>query len=159
MPETPWSNLFRRMGIATAIAAVVVVAGRLLDVIFAPQPTVLVALVLGAMSWVAAHYEALAPRPEWVQPHQPAHSARFTADLATRRVANMFVRARPGAGFEAGATAQLLDQLVQQRLTGDDEGERLSPELDAYLSAARDGHPTPLNRRALHAHLKEIDQL
>lgn len=35
----------------------------------------------------------------------------------------------------------------------------LSPELTAYLEDARDGRARPLTRRALHAHLKEIDQL
>lgn len=155
MPD-PGRVLVVRLAIGAAVAVAAVVAGRPVGLVFAPAPTVLIALVIATLSWLASAFQVLAPRPEWEQPHPPAHAARYTADLATRRVANMFVRARPGMGFEAGATAQLLDGLVRQRA---DDDRPLSPELDAYLAAARDGRPQPLHRRALHAHLKEIDQL
>ncbi len=158
MPENPWGNLAVRLAIAAGVAAAVVAAARLASLAVAPLPAVLVALVVGTFTWLGSTFEPLAPRPEFQEPHPPAHSARFTADVATRRVANMFVRVQPGAAFEAGTTAHLLDDLVQQRLDGEDP-RRLSPNLRAYLQAAHDGRPQPLTRRALHAHLKEIDQL
>ena len=169
MPENRWANLAVRLAIAVGVATVLIVGGRGVGLALAPLPTVLVALVIAALTWMGAQAEPRASQPAWVQPHPPAHSARYTADIATRRVANMFVRAQPGAAFEAAATAQMLGGLVEQRLRdhhdvgADDPLTEAEPHLSAdllrYLHAARAGKPQPLTRRALHAHLKEIDQL
>ncbi|MCC2594453.1 hypothetical protein LKO27_13670 [Tessaracoccus sp. OS52] len=164
-----WSGLALRLAVGAAGAVVVTIAGRFLNLAFAPVPTVVIGLLAGVVAWFSWLFDEPPPRPAWEQPHPPPHGARFAADVTTRRLATMLARAQPGSEFETGAVARVLTELVERRLVrnhdvpADDPVERahdlLSPELLAYARAARADKPRPLTRRALHAHLKEIDQL
>ncbi|TRY17868.1 hypothetical protein FOJ82_11420 [Tessaracoccus rhinocerotis] len=161
--ESPWRGLGWRLGVGAAAAVVLVVGGRFVNLGFDPAATVALALLAAAGSWILADQAEPPSRPLWQRPQPPQRAAAFLADTRTRRLATVLARAQPGAEFETATAARLLTDLVEHRLDAPPaEGaaeERLSPELAAFLRDAREGRPRPLTRRALHAHLKEIDAL
>lgn len=164
-----YRNLGLRLGIGVVAAVVVVVLGRVVKLDIAPIPAVIVCLVLAAVSWMFTEAEEPAAGPLWRQPHPQVTSSRFSADVRTRRLATMLSHAQPGQIFEAGTTARLLATLTTTRLVRrgllspdaplTDAAPHLSPALLGYLRSAESDKPQVLSRRALHAHLKEIDQL
>lgn len=164
-----WRALAVRLGIGVAIAAGVVVLGRVVGLAVAPFPAVLAGMAVAAASWAFAHLGESPVAPPWQQPQPESTTSRFNADVRTRRLATMLSHAQPGKVFEAGAVARLLADLTSRRLVrrrlvpADDPlahaDGHLSPALLAYLRAADADRPPTLTRRVLHAHLKEIDEL
>lgn len=164
-----WRGLVVRLAVGAGVAVVLVVLGRLVGLGVAPVPALLLGLLIGTAAWLWAGFEEPAAAPDWQQPQPPAEASRFSADVRTRRLASMLVHAQPGQGFDAGSLTRTLADLTASRLvhTRDLPAEdtlshadgHLSPPLLAYLRSADGDRPAALNRRTLHAHLKEIDEL
>lgn len=164
-----WIGLALRLVAGAGVAVALVVLGRSVSLEFAPTPTVLLCLLFAALLWLYSEFEEPAPGPDWQQPQPHTEPSRFSADVRTRRLASMLVHAQPGQGFDAGPLARTLAGLASERLVRShglpaedplaDADGHLSPALLDYLRTADGDHPQILNRRTLHAHLKEIDAL
>lgn len=170
MPSEPgWRSLILRLLVSATISVVAVAGLRTVGILIAPTPALVVGLTVGALSWLVAQMSYPEGGPRWERPEPPMPAAPFSADRQTRRTATMLANAQPGRAFDARPVAQQLatitaDRLVRNRhLAAEDpltEAENhLSPVLLAYLRAAEDDKPPTLTRRALRAHLKEIDRL
>lgn len=161
--------LLLRLAVGAGVAVVLVVLGRLVGLGIAPVPALLLGLLIGTATWLWSGFEEPPSSPGWQQPQPPAEASRFSADVRTRRLASMLAHAQPGQGFDAGSLTRALADLTASRLvhTRDLPAEdtlahadgHLSPALLAYLRTADGERPAILNRRTLHAHLKEIDEL
>ena len=168
-----WTGLALRLFVGLAVATLVIIADDVLSLRVEPVLALLAGAVLAAGSWVSANLAPPAEAPEWRQPSWHTRSAHFLADVRTRRLASVLAHAQPGRGFDARRVARQLGELTVRRLVTSGRIPRagsvgealeaaeahLSPALLAYLRTAEAEHPKVLNRKALHAHLKEIDSL
>lgn len=162
-----WSGFLVRLGIGLGLAILAVVALRPLGMIIAPAPAVLVGTSAAVVTWLLGIPLRSHDGPRWERPEPPSTVSTFQADRRTRRTASMLLNAQPGLGFDTRGVARRLAAITDDRLARnhrldiDDPGVEkvLSPKLLRYLRAAEDEEPPTLNRRTLHAHLKEIDQL
>ena len=169
MTSGAWRRLGVRMGIGAAVAIMLFVGGPLLSLRFHLPLTIIAGLVIGALIWAFTEFAAPRRGPGWEQPHWRQRSAFVQADVRTRRLAHSLNHAQPGHGFEARRVAGQLAELTAQRLVAsgrvpaetslDHADGHLSPGLLRYLRSATAERPHALTRKALHAHLKEIDSL
>lgn len=169
MTRDRWRRLGVRMGIGVAVAVVAVLVGPLLSLRIHPGLAVVAGATVGAVIWAFSEFLGPAPGPVWEQPYWRQRSAFLQADTPTRRLAHALKHAQPGEEFESRRVARRLRALTEQRLIAahkvpaDDPlahaGNHLSPALLRYLLSADGERPQSLNRKALHAHLQEIDSL
>ncbi|MHA6513796.1 hypothetical protein [Tessaracoccus sp. Z1128] len=170
---TPGRSLIARLAVGVAAAALVILLDDLANLRVDPTLALLAGAVAAAASWALTHARPAPEPPEWQQPSWHTRSPHFQADIRTRRLASVLAHAQPGRGFDSRRVARQLAELTVRRLVTSgritrpsphtdplgDAGSHLSPALLAYLRSAEAEHPQVLNRKTLHAHLKEIDSL
>ncbi|MHA6523914.1 hypothetical protein [Tessaracoccus sp. G1721] len=170
---TPWWGLAVRLTVFIGAAVLLVAFDEVLSLRVDPLLAFLAAVVLAGGSWVFTHLAGPDAGPEWQQPSWHTRSPHFQADVRTRRLASTLVHSQPGQAFDARRVARQLSGLAVRRLVDSgripapgpgadplaDAQPHLSAALLAYLRSADGDRPQPLNRRTLHAHLKEIDSL
>ncbi|MDO5735789.1 MAG: hypothetical protein Q4P15_04885 [Propionibacteriaceae bacterium] len=168
-----WRNLAVRVAIGVAGAVLIVIFDGVFDVGVEPSLALLAGTTVAAGSWAFTHLASAGATYEWRQPSWYTRSPHLQADVRTRRLASVLSNAQPGRGFEARGVARHLAFLTAGRLVttgrisreaGDEDplagaDPHLSASLLAYLRSADAEHPQVLNRKALRAHLKEIDSL
>ncbi len=168
-----WRALAVRLAIGIAVAVLVILFDGVLSLRVEPTLALLVGVVAAVASWALTYLAPAGKAPEWQQPSWHTRSPHLQADHRTRRLASALSNAQPGRGFEARGIARQLAELTARRLVtsgrvprpADDEDPlahaepHLSVSLLAYLRSASAEHPQALDRKTLHAHLKEIDSL
>lgn len=168
-----WWSLALRLAAGVVAAALVVGFDGALSLRVDPLLAFLAAVVVAGGSWVFSQVTGPDDGPEWQQPSWHTRSPHFLADVRTRRLASTLVHSQPGQAFDSRRIARQLSVLAVRRLVasgrvdapqpGADPLEHaapyLSPSLLAYLRSAESERPQVLNRKTLHAHLKEIDSL
>lgn len=169
MTRNMWQAWALRAGIGAAVALALIIVGPLILLRFHPVLALIVGATIGTLVWVFTHFLGPRPGPQWQQPYWQRRSALFQADVRTRRLAHSLAQAQPGQGFEARRVATQLADLTGRRLIAADRvpaddplehaAPHLSPALLNYLRSAGGERPQSLTRKALHAHLKEIDSL
>jgi len=167
-----WAGLAARVAIGVLAATLAVAFDGLLSLRVDPYLALLTGVVAAVAWWAFAQELDPEDGPEWRQPSWHSRSPHFQADVRTRRLASTLVHTQPGQAFDARRLARQLADLTARRLVtsgrvaGEDAADplahaerHLSPALLAYLRSAKTDRPQVLGRRALHAHLKEIDSL
>lgn len=167
-----WS-LVARLAVGIAVASVFVLLDGLVHLRIEPTLALLAGAVAASAWWAFNHVLPAADQLEWKQPSWHTRSPRFDADVRTRRLASVLAHAQPGRSFDSRRVARQLTELTVRRLVtsgridhparGADPLQgaeaHLSSALLTYLRSAEAEHAQVLNRRTLHAHLKEIDSL
>ncbi len=168
-----WRDLALRLVVGIGAATLVVLFDSVLSFRVEPSLALLAGAVVAAASWGIRHLAPAGKPIEWQQPSWHTGSAHLQADPRTRRLASALANAQPGRGFEARGIASHLALLTARRLVisgrvsgpTDDEDAlayaepQLSASLLAYLRSAATDHAQVINRKTLHAHLKEIESL
>ncbi len=168
-----WRDLALYLAIGIAAATLVVTLDGFVSLRIDPALALLTGVVVAAAFWTYKHIVAAGDRTEWQQPSWHPRSSHLQADVRTRRLAAVLTNAQPGRGFDARGVARQLARLTASRLvnsgriprpTGDedplaDADLQVSAALLNYLRSAETERPQVLNRKTLHAHLKEIDSL
>ena len=168
-----WRDLALYLAIGIAAATLVVTLDGVFSLRVEPALALLTGAVVAAAFWTYKHLDAAGEPTEWRQPSWHTRSLHLQADVRTRRLAAVLTNAQPGRGFDARGVARQLALLTASRLVtsgriarpsgnGDplaDADLYVSAALLTYLRSAETERPQVLNRKTLHAHLKEIDSL
>ena len=167
-----WS-LIARLAVGIGVASLFILIDDVAYLRVEPTLALVAGMVAAAASWAVNQVLPAADQPEWKQPSWHTRSPHFQADIRTRRLASVLAHAQPGRGFDSRRVARQLTELTVRRLVTSGRIDRpargadplngadahLSPALLTYLRSAEAEHPQVLNRKTLHAHLKEIDSL
>ena len=154
--------------IGLAVSVVIVLADTVVGLRFNPILTPIAGAVVGVLIWAGTHLVHHEPAA-WQQPSFHHRSVLLRADVRTRRLAHSLAHSQPGKGFDSSSVAAHLGDIVSRKLVAAGTlppdatlaqiEPHVSPSLFAYLRSVDDDRRTTLTRRALHAHLKEIDSL
>ncbi|MEO7587252.1 MAG: hypothetical protein ABIS84_04415 [Arachnia sp.] len=161
------------MAIGIGVATLLVLLDGFLSLHVEPVQALILGTLAAVASWAFEYLPPVGGAPGWERPSWHTRSPHLQADIRTRRLASVLAHAQPGRAFEARSLARTLAVIAARRLvatgrvpgpTVDEDplahaGPHLSGALLGYLRSPESEHPQVLNRKTLHAHLKEIDSL